>query len=99
MLSAGGKLAVVSFHSLEDRIVKRFLRKRSIYNARGSRHAPEQEKKSIPPTFIELNRKLIRPDNTETKSNPRSRSARLRTAERTEVPSPEVKFNNHWIET
>ncbi|MBI77677.1 MAG: 16S rRNA (cytosine(1402)-N(4))-methyltransferase [Rhodospirillaceae bacterium] len=99
MLSAGGKLAVVSFHSLEDRIVKRFLRKRSTYNTRGSRHAPEKKNKPNPPTFIELNKKIIRPDNTETQSNPRARSARLRTAERTKAPSTAVEFNNHGIKT
>ena len=83
LLTAGGRLAVVSFHSLEDRIVKKFLRDRSGSSARGSRHTPQDTTTSKPATFIELNRRAIRPDDTETSGNPRARSARLRTAERT----------------
>jgi 16S rRNA (cytosine1402-N4)-methyltransferase len=87
LLSAGGRLAVVSFHSLEDRIVKTFLRDRSGAASRGSRHAPQDISTGKPPTFTELNRRAIRPDDSETSENPRARSARLRTAERTEAPA------------
>ncbi|NKB20194.1 MAG: 16S rRNA (cytosine(1402)-N(4))-methyltransferase RsmH [Alphaproteobacteria bacterium] len=83
LLSAGGRLAVVSFHSLEDRIVKTFLRDRSGGASRGSRHAPQDVSAAQPATFTELHRRAIRPDDAETSENPRARSARLRTAERT----------------
>jgi 16S rRNA (cytosine1402-N4)-methyltransferase len=85
LLSAGGRLAVVSFHSLEDRIVKTFLRDRSGSASRGSRHAPQDVSAAKPATFTELSRRAIRPDDTETTENPRARSARLRTAQRTEA--------------
>ena len=85
LLSAGGRLAVVSFHSLEDRIVKTFLRDRSGVAPRGSRHAPQYTSTTKPATFTELSRRAIRPDDTETTENPRARSARLRTAERTKA--------------
>lgn len=83
LLSVGGRLAVVSFHSLEDRIVKTFLRNRSAKASRGSRHAPLQSSSIKPATFVELNRRAIRPDDSEKSQNPRARSALLRTAERT----------------
>ncbi len=83
LLCEGGRLAVVSFHSLEDRIVKTFLRNRSATASKGSRHSPENETVKGPSTFIELNRRPIRPEQPETITNPRARSARLRTAERT----------------
>ena len=83
LLATGGRLAVVSFHSLEDRIVKTFLRDRSGSASRGSRHAPQEASTSQPATFTELSRRAIRPDDSEIVDNPRARSARLRTAERT----------------
>jgi len=86
LLTVGGRLAVVSFHSLEDRIVKAFLRDRSGGASRGSRHTPHANSAQKPATFKELNRRAIRPDEFETRANPRSRSARLRTAERTDAP-------------
>jgi 16S rRNA (cytosine1402-N4)-methyltransferase len=85
LLEPGGRLAVVSFHSLEDRRVKEFLRRRSSNAPRGSRHQPEQIAPA-PPSFRLLTRKPIRPDESETRRNPRARSARLRTAERTAAP-------------
>ncbi len=91
LLNAGGRLAVVSFHSLEDRIVKTFLRDRSGGSARGSRHAPQDSSTTKPATFIELNRRAIRPGDAEKSENPRARSARLRTAERTEA----APWNTH----
>ncbi|MBK18559.1 MAG: 16S rRNA (cytosine(1402)-N(4))-methyltransferase [Rhodospirillaceae bacterium] len=85
LLNAGGRLAVVSFHSLEDRIVKTFMRDRSGSGASVSRHTPQNDTDKNPPTFIELNRRAVRPDDSETVANPRARSARLRTAERTDA--------------
>jgi 16S rRNA (cytosine1402-N4)-methyltransferase len=86
ILKPGGKLAVVSFHSLEDRIVKLFLRKRSGSEARVSRHLPEIS--SIKePTWTLISKKAIKPSEPEISKNPRARSARLRVAERTKAPS------------
>ena len=86
ILKPGGKLAVVSFHSLEDRIVKLFLRKRSGSDARASRHLPEIV--SIKePTWTLISKKAIKPSEPEISKNPRARSARLRVAERTKAPS------------
>ena len=81
VLKPGGRLAVVTFHSLEDRIVKRFLRDRSGSAPAGSRHQPV----SIalrPPSFGLLS-KAVRPSEAEIARNPRSRSATLRVAQRT----------------
>ncbi len=84
ILIEGGRLAVVAFHSLEDRIVKRFLRDRSTAEA-GSRHAPQV--RSEPPTFSILTPRPIEPDDAEIAANPRARSARLRAAVRTGAPA------------
>ena len=81
MLKPGGILAVVSFHSLEDRIVKRFLGARSGARARPSRHLPDIE--APEPTFELLARKPILPGAEETGANARARSAKLRVARRT----------------
>ncbi len=83
-LAPGGRLAVVTFHSLEDRIVKRFLQLRSGGGGGGSRHAPEAA--HTPPRFRLVSRKAIIADAAEVGHNPRARSARLRVAERTEEP-------------
>jgi 16S rRNA (cytosine1402-N4)-methyltransferase len=83
-LKPGGFLAVVSFHSLEDRVVKRFLQTRSGGGGRGSRHAPEQAEST--PRFT-LHGKAVGPDADELDENPRARSARLRIARRTEAPA------------
>ncbi len=88
LLSPGGRLAVVSFHSLEDRRVKTFLRKRSGTAARPSRHAPPASAHTNrEPTFTLLSGRPIAPTAAETDSNPRSRSARLRVGERTAAPA------------
>ena len=87
-LKPGGKLAVVTFHSIEDRMVKRFLQIRAGQTGRGSRHAPEVEQPD--PQFILRPRKAIAPDAQELEENPRARSARLRVAVRTEAPAGEV---------
>jgi len=78
-LAPGGRLAVVSFHSLEDRIVKRFLKERSGTPA-GSRHLPELE---APTPSFEAVAKPVRASEAELARNPRSRSATLRVARRT----------------
>lgn len=80
VLNPRGRLAVVSFHSLEDRMVKRFLASRSGRTATGSRHAPERRAAHFA-TFRVFPARS--PGETEIARNPRSRSARLRSAERT----------------
>ncbi|HEX8445797.1 MAG TPA: 16S rRNA (cytosine(1402)-N(4))-methyltransferase RsmH [Sphingomonas sp.] len=85
VLRPGGRLAVVSFHSTEDRIVKRFLKERSGATPAGSRHAP-QAAAATEPSFARLS-KPIRADAAEIARNPRSRSATLRVAHRTAAPS------------
>ena len=82
LLKAGGRLAVVSFHSLEDRIVKQFLRDASGAVASASRHMPIMAAPPAP-TFAQLS-KAIRPSDAELARNPRARSATLRAATRTE---------------
>ena len=89
LLRSGGRLAVVSFHSLEDRIVKQFLREASGATASVSRHLP-QSAPEHPPTFADLS-KAIRPSAGEIDRNPRSRSATLRSATRTDAPPRERK--------
>ncbi len=88
VLAPGGRLAVVSFHSLEDRLVKRFLRDRSGEQSRGSRHLPDVGGcDASGMTFRLIEKRGISPGEDETRNNPRARSARLRWAERTEVVS------------
>ncbi len=87
VLGNGGKLAIVSFHSLEDRIVKNFLRDRAGDLPGVSRHAPPQDAKHRVPTFEQTNRRPLKPDARETSRNPRARSARLRSAVRTDAPA------------
>lgn len=87
LLPEGGRLAVVTFHSLEDRIVKRFLAERSRTVAQGSRHLPEQALE--PATFAAVS-KAIEPGEAECEANPRARSAKLRHARRTAAPARPV---------
>jgi 16S rRNA (cytosine1402-N4)-methyltransferase len=84
VLAPGGRLVVISFHSLEDRIVKRFLTSRS-RRAAVSRHQPVAQ--SAAPSFELLTPKAVVADEGETADNPRARSAKLRAAERTEAPA------------
>ena len=84
-LCPGGRLAVVTFHSLEDRIVKRFFRERSGGTPAGSRHRPVLADPNEP-TFERVARP-VSPSERELAANPRSRSARLRSAVRTSAPS------------
>jgi 16S rRNA (cytosine1402-N4)-methyltransferase len=85
-LKPGGRLAIVSFHSLEDRIVKRFLKTRSGGDGGGSRHLPEQAASGPAPTFDSV-AKPCRAGAAEVARNPRARSATLRVAHRTEAPA------------
>jgi 16S rRNA (cytosine1402-N4)-methyltransferase len=87
LLRAGGRLAVVSFHSLEDRVVKTFLRERSGDRPQASRHLPPSRAEEPAATFALLERRARKPANDETAANPRARSARLRAAERTNAPA------------
>jgi 16S rRNA (cytosine1402-N4)-methyltransferase len=84
MLKPGGRLAVVSFHSLEDRIVKNFLGERARAGG-GSRHLPEVAQQA--PSFVSLTRRPVTADDAEISANPRARSAKLRAAERTAAPA------------
>ena len=89
LLGPGGRLAVVSFHSLEDRAVKQFLRQRAGAAPRPSRHHPPAVNERAA-TFDLLTRRAIRPSANEIAANPRARSARLRAAVRTaSAPWPE----------
>jgi 16S rRNA (cytosine1402-N4)-methyltransferase len=85
VLRPGGRLAVVTFHSLEDRIVKRFLRDRSGATPGGSRHRPDPVAGPAA-TFAEV-AKPVSPSEAELARNPRARSARLRSAVRTDAPA------------
>ena len=85
VLKPGGQLAVVTFHSLEDRVVKRFLTARSDTGGGGSRYAPETAARQA--EFVLTPRKAIAPREDEVARNPRARSARLRVAKRTETLS------------
>ncbi len=87
LLRPGGRLAVVSFHSLEDRIVKSFFVDRAGLTPRGSRHFPDAPGTDEAPTFHLLDRGGRKPSDTEIHENPRARSARLRAAERTGTPA------------
>jgi len=90
LLRAGGRLAVVSFHSLEDRAVKNFLRRRSSAPARPNRHLPPLAPGRAP-SFQLIGRKPVAPSAAEVAVNPRARSARLRVAERTAAPPWNIK--------
>lgn len=87
-LKEGGKLAVVTFHSVEDRMVKRFLTARSNSGGNANRFVPETTRDA--PQFTVKKRKAIGPDAQELAENPRSRSAKLRVAVRTGAPSGQI---------
>jgi 16S rRNA (cytosine1402-N4)-methyltransferase len=84
-LKAGGRLCVVTFHSLEDRIVKTFLALRAGRTPAGSRHAPPVQA-GAPPSFQLLFNGARAPSDAEVEANPRARSAKLRAAVRTAAP-------------
>jgi 16S rRNA (cytosine1402-N4)-methyltransferase len=89
LLRAGGRLVVVAFHSLEDRIVKRFLDRRAGKGETVSRHVPEKANRPAP-SFRLLHGGALKPSASEAERNPRARSARLRAAERTQASAWEV---------
>ncbi|SHG98755.1 16S rRNA (cytosine(1402)-N(4))-methyltransferase RsmH [Marivita hallyeonensis] len=88
VLKAGGLLAVVSFHSVEDRMVKRFMQSRAGQTGRANRYAPEVE--AVAPAFEIVTRKAVGPDPEEVAANPRARSAKLRVARRTDAPAGDI---------
>jgi 16S rRNA (cytosine1402-N4)-methyltransferase len=92
LLKPGGRLVVVSFHSLEDRIVKSFLAERSRTGG-GSRHRPEIARPA--PSFTVLTRRPVVADVAEIAANPRARSAKLRAAERTAAPPHPREFDGY----
>lgn len=90
LLGPGGRLAIVAFHSLEDRIVKAFLAERAGRLPGQSRHLPEVRETQPAPSFDLPKKGSIKPGAIELKSNPRARSARLRVAIRTKAPAWEM---------
>ncbi|WP_085821578.1 16S rRNA (cytosine(1402)-N(4))-methyltransferase RsmH [Ruegeria meonggei] len=87
-LKPGGQLAIVTFHSIEDRMVKRFFQSRAGKTGRANRYAPEIEQEL--PQFTLKTRKAVGPDDEELQDNPRARSAKLRVAVRTDAPAGEI---------
>lgn len=86
LLKPGARMAVVSFHSLEDRIVKAFISERSGKVSNPSRYFPMQQKSNT--SLISITKKPITPSDLETKANPRARSSRLRVAQKAEGEKP-----------
>jgi 16S rRNA (cytosine1402-N4)-methyltransferase len=93
VLKPGGRLVVVSFHSLEDRIVKNFFVERA-KSGGGSRHLPEVAQAA--PSFRILTKRPITPGEDEISVNPRARSAKLRAAERTVAPAFGARALPEW---
>ena len=93
VLQSGGRLVVVSFHSLEDRIVKNFLVERAKAGG-GSRHLPVVAQAA--PSFHILTKRPVTPEDDEITANPRARSAKLRAAERTSAPAQRAAALPAW---
>ena len=87
-LKPGGFLAVVTFHSIEDRIVKRFFKLSSETGGQANRYAPVTQ--SQEPTFRLKSKRAIVPDEAELAENPRARSAKLRIGVRTDAPARDI---------
>jgi 16S rRNA (cytosine1402-N4)-methyltransferase len=85
ILKPGGRLVVVSFHSLEDALIKHFFRDRAIPEAPGSRHLPPSSRQQRAPSFHLDSQRPISPTQDEVDANPRARSAKLRAGIRTEA--------------
>lgn len=94
LLKPGGRLVIVTFHSLEDRIVKRFLATRSGKSDQGSRHIPQALEQLRPPSFQIFNPRPLTSSKGETQANPRARSARLRAGVRTPAEPWPVDFSD-----
>ena len=92
MLKSGGRLVVVTFHSLEDRMVKSFFADRSGKTEGGSRFMPQVEQTGPAPTFDTV-RRVTAPDTDEIAANVRARSSRLRSGIRTESPAWETELD------
>jgi 16S rRNA (cytosine1402-N4)-methyltransferase len=86
VLAPGGRLVAVTFHSLEDRLVKRFIRERAAEHEHASRHAPPALVPHPAPSFQFINQRPVSPTMEEIAANPRARSAKLRAAIRTQAP-------------
>jgi 16S rRNA (cytosine1402-N4)-methyltransferase len=87
VLAPGGRLIVITFHSLEDRLVKRFLKERATPEEQVSRHLPAPGSTRPPASFRFINHRPVSPTDTEVAANPRARSAKLRAAIRTDAPA------------
>lgn len=94
LLKPGGRLVMVTFHSLEDRIVKRFLATRGGKSDQGSRHVPQSLEQLRPPSFQIFNPRPLTSSKGETQANPRARSARLRAGVRTPAEPWPVDFSD-----
>ena len=94
LLVPGGRLVVVTFHSLEDRIAKRFFAARAKPEPKGSRHLPDAGDEGAAPSFELINRKPLSPTDEETRANPRARSARLRAGRRTQAPAHSLDLSS-----
>jgi 16S rRNA (cytosine1402-N4)-methyltransferase len=87
LLKTDGRLVVVTFHSLEDRLIKQFLKTRAATQVRGSRHLPPDAAPHPAPSFRFVNQRPVSPGVEEVAANPRARSAKLRAAVRTNAPA------------
>ncbi len=93
VLKPNGRLVVVSFHSLEDRLVKSFMAERSGHVPAASRHVPMHDQQKAPPSFHLEKRGVTKPSAEEEAQNPRARSAKLRVAIRTDAPAMKEVFH------
>ena len=97
ILAPRGRIVIVDFHSLEDRIVKKFLRARAGLNPNISRHLPEDKSNFIKPSFQIINRRPVIPGEEEIARNPRARSARLRAASRLDAEAWPFEFGEFGL--
>lgn len=92
LLAPGGRLVAITFHSLEDSIVKEFFNERAGKEQTYSRHQPVPTKDKKQPSLALLTKKAVKPSDDETNKNPRARSAKLRAAERTSAGTWEINL-------
>lgn len=97
LLLPGGRLVIISFHSLEDSMVKQFLLERSGRTMAVSRYQPEVAVSGKPPTFSILTKKAVKPTEEEVDRNIRARSARLRAGVRTKTPCTDGQLQEKSI--